>query len=81
MTPKEVQLAEIRQQIKDWRKDVTDGRRRAADARKLAKENDAEAAHADEMARRWEVVHDAVRFGVVPNLDGGLGPETSEVPW
>lgn len=81
MTPKEVQLGEIRQQIRDWRKDVADGRRRAAEARKLAEENDAEAAHAEEMARRWEVIHDAVRFGVVPNLDGCLGPETDEVPF
>lgn len=74
MTPKEVQLGEIRQQIADWRKDVASGRKNAAEARKLAEEHDAEAAHAEEMARRWEVVHDAVRFGVVPNLDGYLDP-------
>lgn len=81
MTPKEVQLSEIRQQIKDWRADVARGRQGAADARKLANEHDAEAAHAEEMARRWEVVHDAVRFGAVPNLDGCLGPKTDEVPF
>lgn len=81
MTSKEVQLSEIRQQIRDWRKDATEAQRRAADARKLADELDSEAAHSEEMARRWEVVHDAVRFGVVPNLDGCKGPEQSEVPW
>jgi hypothetical protein len=81
MTPKEVQLGEIRRQARDWRKDVTEARKRAADARKLADELDAEAAHSEEMARRWEVVHDAVRFGVVPNLDGCVGPNTEEVPF
>jgi len=82
MTPKEVQLGEIRQQIRDWRKDATEAQRRAADARKLADELDAEAAHSEEMARRWEVVHDAVRFQLVPNLDGCLGPKPDdEPPW
>lgn len=80
MTPKEVQLSEIRQQIRDWRKDVTEARKRAANARKLADELDAEAAHSEAMACRWEVVHDAVRFGVVPNLDGCTGPKSDEEP-
>lgn len=81
MTPKEVQLSEIRRQIRDWRKDVTEAQSRAVDARKLADELEAEAAHSAEMACRWEVVHDAVRFGVVPNLDGYTGPKTDEPPW
>jgi len=80
VTPKEVQLGEIRRQIADWRKDAAGSRKRAAELRKHADENDSEAAHAEEMARRWEVVHDAVRFGVVPNLDGCTGPNTEEVP-
>lgn len=81
MTPKEVQLSEIRRQIADWRKDALGSRRQAADLRKAADEHDAEAAHSEEMACRWEVVHDAVRFGAVPNLDGCLGPNTEEVPF
>jgi len=81
VTPKEVQLGEIRRQIADWRKDAAGSRKRAAELRKRADENDSEAAHAEEMARRWEVVHDAVRFGVVPNLDGCTGPNTKEVPF
>ena len=81
MTPKEVQLGEIRRQIADWRKDAAGSRKRAAELWKHADENDSEAAHAEEMARRWEVVHDAVRFGVVPNLDGCTGPNTEEVPF
>ena len=81
MTPKEAQLAEIQQRIRMWREDVAECRKRAANARKTADEHDADAAHAEEMARRWEVVHDAVRFGVVPNLDGCTGPNTEEVPF
>lgn len=81
MTPKEVQLSEVRRQIADWRKDATGSRRQAAELRKAADEHDAEAAHAEEMASRWEVVHDAIRFGCVPNLDGCKGPEIDEVPF
>ena len=81
MTPKEAQLAEIRQRVRMWHEDGAECRKRADAARRTADEHDADAAHAEEMARRWEVVHDAVRFGVVPNLDGCLGPVTDEVPW
>jgi hypothetical protein len=81
VTPKEAQLGEIQQRIKMWREDVAECRSRAAAARKAAEAHDADAAHAAEMAARWEVVHDAVRFGHVPNLDGYKGPETGEVAW
>lgn len=80
MTPKEVQLSEIQRQINDWQKDALGSRKQAADLRKAAAEHDAEAAHAEEMVSRWEVVHDAVRFGVVPNLDGCKGPKSEEEP-
>lgn len=79
MTPKEVQLSEIRQQIQNWRKDVIECQKRAAQARESAEQSDREAAHAEEMVLRWESVHDAVRFGLVPYLDGCKGPE--EVPF
>ena len=81
MTPKEAQLAEIRQRVRTWREDAAECRKRAAEARKAAGEHDADAAHAEAMASRWEVVHDAVRFQLVPNLDGCLGPASDEVPW
>lgn len=83
MTPKKVQLAEIQQRIRTWREDVTECRKRAAEARKTADEHDAEAEHAEAMVRRWEVVHNAVRLQMVPDLDGALRPATdlSEPPW
>ena len=80
VTPKEAQLGEIQQRIRMWREDVAECRKRAAAARKTAGEHDADAAHAEEMASRWEVVHDAVRFGIVPNLDGYAGPKNDEEP-
>jgi hypothetical protein len=73
-TPQQVQLAEIRKHITERREDAAESRRRAD-------EHMAEAAQSNELADRWEAVHDAVRFGVVPNLDGCLGPKTDEVPW
>ena len=81
MTPKEAQLAEIRQRVRMWREDAAECGKRADAARKSADAHDADAAHAEQMARRWEVVHDAIRFGCVPNLDGCKGPETDEVPF
>lgn len=74
LTPREAQLAEIRKHIADRREDAAECRRRA-DAHL------AEADAAEELARRWEVVHDAVRFGVVPNLDGCMCPKIDEPPW
>jgi hypothetical protein len=75
------QLAEIRKHIREWHEDAAESQRRAAKCQRMLDEHLAEAAAATEMAQRWEVVHDAIRFGVVPNLDGCLGPETGEVAW
>lgn len=75
------QLAEVRTLIREWHEDAAECRRRADECQRLVEENLAEAAAATERGRRWEVVHDAIRFGVVPNLDGCLGPDTGEVPF
>jgi hypothetical protein len=80
VTPKEVQLGEIRQQIAKWREDIVECRRLAAEARKSADAHDADAAHSEAMVRRWEVVHNAVRLQLVPDLDGCLRPERDVAP-
>lgn len=79
-SPREHQLAEIRNHIRKWREDATECQRRADKCQRTLDEHLAEAAASTEMANRWEVIHDAIRFGVVPNLDGCRGPQTDEVP-
>jgi hypothetical protein len=80
-TAREHQLAEIRTFIRQWHEDAAECTRRADECRRMLDENLAEAAASTQRARRWEVVHDAIRFNNVPNLDGCLGPETGEVTW
>lgn len=60
---RDAQLADIRRHIADYRAD-------AARCQHIADRHHADAMAAEEMARRWETVHDAIRFGQVPHLDG-----------
>ncbi|ACU71958.1 hypothetical protein Caci_3049 [Catenulispora acidiphila DSM 44928] len=81
MTPKEAQLAEIAGRVRMWREDVAECRKRAGAARKLAGECDADAAHAEVMTRRWEIIHNAVRLDMVPGLESPVDPKAAEVSW
>jgi hypothetical protein len=74
MNAREHQLAVIQGHIREWHED-------AAECQRRADGHLAEAAEATERARRWEVVHDAIRFGIVPNLDGCPDTDTEEVPF
>lgn len=68
-SPREHQLAEIREHIRQWHEDAAECRRRAQECQRTAAQHLAEAAASTEKAQRWEVIHDAVRFRQVPHLD------------
>lgn len=82
---REEHLAEIRKAIAMHEFRAADERREELKYRELADKMADAALFEDAMVSRWQIVHDAVRFGQVPNLDGCTDPtaaaDAEEVPF